>query len=856
MPKSKIRITRPVIIETLHIFVLSAFAIAQPLFDLFAKQAEFFATRKSEPIDVILLTIFLSLIVPTALALPRWVFGFLSPRLGKLYHLSVVTGLFGLFTLHLLKRLPVLPTPVLIISWLVAVVLLTMVYLRTRFLYQTLNVLIISIPLVPLIFFLNSDIRKIVFPTNQIFTSSGQAIRKTPVVMVVFDELPLAALMNREGEIDGTNFPAFKELADSSTWFRNATTVAAVTNYAIPAMLSGLSAYQRRLPTDADYPQNLFTVLGESHQLYAYESATRLCPRSLCTGGNEPLGSRLRTLLLDSGLVYLHALLPSSLAQSLPSTALRWSHFFSDDDDSEPAAESKPVTPQEIGVELRKDRLSLFQHFINNIQIPDGTRPPLHYLHILLPHTPWKYYASGKAYMEEYVIEVPGLGEKGLYWIDDEWLPQMGLQRFLLQLGAVDKMIGKLLAHLRAISMYDQTLLIVTADHGASFRPRDAYRRFTTTNYPDIMPVPLFMKLPGQKQGRIDDRNFELIDLFPTVAELLSVELGLPMDGHSMLTEQGKANGYERDKKVLYDFFDRWEDKHHVFPAHSSMVAEAVERKYEIFRDLDHGSVYHMGELANLVGKDVSAFRRDTARGTVSIDQASLFEDVDTESSYLPGLITGTIQGVDTDANALPLAIALNDVVVATARAFRNGDVSSFIALLPEEALGSGRNTLSVYLVGRADEEFRLRGLDYSGQVECVLEESADKRAEKLVLQDGEVLPIAPGAVQGFVDHVDRYERTVMFSGWAAELRSTPKRVVDTLIVTVNGRCAFYGRHSGNYRPDIERHHGLPQAGYKLSLSARLLAEDDDLIVRVFGVSKNGNASELAYHDWYKWRKR
>jgi hypothetical protein len=36
----------------LHLFTLSTFAVAQPLFDILARHAEFFALRQSQPIDL------------------------------------------------------------------------------------------------------------------------------------------------------------------------------------------------------------------------------------------------------------------------------------------------------------------------------------------------------------------------------------------------------------------------------------------------------------------------------------------------------------------------------------------------------------------------------------------------------------------------------------------------------------------------------------------------------------------------------------------------------------------------------------------------------------------------------------
>jgi hypothetical protein len=66
-----------------------------------------------------------------------------------------------------------------------------------------------------------------------------RTFRHVPVVMIVFDEFPVASLMDVDGNIDGALFPNFRRLQQDSIWFRNATAVATFTEYAVPALLTG-----------------------------------------------------------------------------------------------------------------------------------------------------------------------------------------------------------------------------------------------------------------------------------------------------------------------------------------------------------------------------------------------------------------------------------------------------------------------------------------------------------------------------------------------------------------------------------------------------------------------------------------
>ena len=86
---------------------------------------------------------------------------------------------------------------------------------------------------------------------------------EAPVVFVVLDEVPLASLMSPDGSIDRTRFPSFARLAESSTWYRNATSISPFTHDSVPALLTSKDPKKGGLPTSADHPDNLFTLFGE-----------------------------------------------------------------------------------------------------------------------------------------------------------------------------------------------------------------------------------------------------------------------------------------------------------------------------------------------------------------------------------------------------------------------------------------------------------------------------------------------------------------------------------------------------------------------------------------------------------------
>ena len=64
---------------------------------------------------------------------------------------------------------------------------------------------------------------------------------------------------------------------------------------------------------------------------------------------------------------------------------------------------------------------------------------------------------------------------------------------------------------------------MVVADHGIGFHLDMDRRSVTPRNAQDLAPVPLLVKLPGQRRGRVVDRHVETIDVLPTILELARV---------------------------------------------------------------------------------------------------------------------------------------------------------------------------------------------------------------------------------------------------------------------------------------------------------------------------------------------
>jgi choline-sulfatase len=86
-----------------------------------------------------------------------------------------------------------------------------------------------------------------------------------------------------------------------------------------------------------------------------------------------------------------------------------------------------------------------------------------------------------------------------------------------------DAGIGELLDALEALGLDDDTLLVVTADHGEEFFGR-GWLGHTRTLYEEVIRVPLIVRVPGGERGRVVSAPVSLVSLAPTILDYVGVE--------------------------------------------------------------------------------------------------------------------------------------------------------------------------------------------------------------------------------------------------------------------------------------------------------------------------------------------
>jgi hypothetical protein len=661
----------------IELFALCGFAFAQPLLDVFGRGVEQFAFRGASPLQIVLFGVAITFLPALGLWTAEMVVAVvLGPRAGSAVHLTFVVGLVIVFAMQAAR--PLGNGAPLVIGAVLLGVAAGAAYQRFPVVHLWLAFAALA-PLGFLLLFLTSS------STSRLL-SADEAVPEVdvgapaPVVMVVLDELPMSSLLDPERGIDRELFPNLAALADDSHWFRNTTTVSTSTWHAVPALVTGQMPEDDTLPISDSHPDSLFTMLGASYDMHVTETNTRLCPASVCP--YEGSASEVwRGLAHDVVGVTRDRLSPTRRAE----------------DPVSGFAELTNPEDEWIYGSLQATQPERFRSLLDGLDDDPDEDEALYFLHMLLPHVPYQYLPSGLVYP-------PPDPEIGRIPQEDTWRSatapvETGRQRHLLQAAYVDSLIGDLVQQLEDQGIYDDALIVLTADHGISFEPDGPIRgiegqALTPEVAADIPWVPLFVKEPGQTEGDVSDANVLTIDVLPTIADVLDIDIPFPVDGRSALgpprEDDAKPISLSEVTTEGVTVLDPVE-----LPAGSRDLM--YERTLATFLPAigDPWRWWRLGPAPDLVGRPVSELGDDLEPVDAALLDPQAYANVGS-GGLRPALVRGTV-AIDPES---PIAVSVNGVVAATSRAYVDaGTDVEFGVMVDERLLRPGSNEIAVYAV-------------------------------------------------------------------------------------------------------------------------------------------------------------
>lgn len=656
---------------------LSTMAVAQPVLDLYGKNPTVFSASKMSTLETSLF-VGVVLLVPAVLAtlldrVTRW-FG---PKVNESMRLWLIAGFAFLLGLAVARWLNVDGNVGSLASGLVFAVVLPALYDRKKMIREWsrwLSILSVAVlanavlQLQPVLFASNGPVSDAVVGNNDV-----------SVFQVIFDEFPLYALLDEEGNINAERFPGFATIANESTWFRNAVAESNFTHQAVPALMASAVPEQSGGPFLAQYPKNIFTLFAGKVAVGGIEPVTSLCPQSVCPsstskGSSNLSMSRLKSFFRDASYVYAHRVMPPVIRNRVPSIEGAWGGFG--------AVADKFKEQFDVGA------LSQLESLKNGVDaFVNDPSQRVQVTHVLLPHAPWRITPDLRvAPLSKSITTSNPESEDG---VRDTY------QTFLYQLAAADKAISDAVAELKQAGRWDNTLFIVSADHGISFLPTLPQRHTDFIDMEqanDIYRVPLMMKFPNQNEARVSDCAVTNLDVLPTIVDVTDTASSWTWSGVSLAGDCPSRS----ERRVVSATGET--------AVFSSGFEEARARSdhYNTVVPRVGGArgIAAVGEAAALVGKKLPTVETDSRGVSWTLAQKKMFAAVsDTRGSRVPSLITGAVTTTTPFGMGTEGIVVVNGVAAGVIGELSGArDTVEYTAVLDYSLFVDGAHTVELYV--------------------------------------------------------------------------------------------------------------------------------------------------------------
>ncbi len=96
----------------------------------------------------------------------------------------------------------------------------------------------------------------------------------------------------------------------------------------------------------------------------------------------------------------------------------------------------------------------------------------------------------------------------------------------------MDAQMGKVIAHLKQLGVYDDTIIVLWGDHGWKLGEHNSWCKHS--NFEIDTQAPLIARVPGM-QGNATDRLVEFVDMYPSLCELSGLAVPAHCEGQSFV---------------------------------------------------------------------------------------------------------------------------------------------------------------------------------------------------------------------------------------------------------------------------------------------------------------------------------
>lgn len=132
------------------------------------------------------------------------------------------------------------------------------------------------------------------------------------------------------------------------------------------------------------------------------------------------------------------------------------------------------------------------------------------------------------------VLEYQRVNKNWMHGFDDETV-RLVRRIYFAMIAEVDGMVGELVGAIEDCGLGDSTCVVFSSDHGElAMEHRQFYKM---SPYEASVRVPLVVAGPGVQQGVAIDTPVSLVDVYPTLMDLIGAPRPDGLDGHSLMPE-------------------------------------------------------------------------------------------------------------------------------------------------------------------------------------------------------------------------------------------------------------------------------------------------------------------------------
>lgn len=259
-----------------------------------------------------------------------------------------------------------------------------------------------------------------------------------------------------------------------------------------------------------------------------------------------------------------------------------------------------------------------------------GDKPFFGWVHFISPHTPYEYreLSAHLAPPQEegrFAQAVPGSFE-----IETEAELKRARDLYDGEVFFADHLFGAMIDHLEALGALEDTIIIVTADHGEEFMDHGQVQH--NALYEELVRIPMLIRHPSSLAGSRTEVPFVNTDLLPTIAAITGAKAPENLDGvnlrgpvdanrHRIVTAMTNSNRYEvlserGGEKLIQTCTPEYREELY------DLAADPAEQKNIILDD--PGLANQLADLLeNQLGKEPCALIRAANQGKAPEDLLS-----------------------------------------------------------------------------------------------------------------------------------------------------------------------------------------------------------------------------------------